>query len=321
MTQMLEALVFAMRHEAIGIVSIELRPASTGQRFPASEAGAHIDLHLADGLVRSYSLCRIDPDDRQRYIIAVLNDRASRGGSRYVHEKLRVGSLLRISPPRNHFKLLEDAPKIVLIAGGIGITPIYAMLQRLSQLHRAPRVIYCARTRAEAAFVQGVEAYAGAGRVRWHFDDQVGRPPDLKEMLAEFDRDTHFYCCGPTPMLDAYEQACAKLGFEYVHLERFAPRTRETKPQDGGAFEVALKRTGLTLSVPPDKSILRVLLEAGVEADYSCEEGVCGSCETRVLEGDVDHRDCVLSAAERSANKSLMICVSRCKSPRLVLDK
>jgi ferredoxin len=143
----------------------------------------------------------------------------------------------------------------------------------------------------------------------------------LKEMLAEFDRDTHFYCCGPTPMLDAYEQACAKLGFEYVHLERFAPRIRETKPQDGGAFEVALKRTGLTLSVPPDKSILRVLLEAGVEADYSCEEGVCGSCETRVLEGDVDHRDCVLSAAERSANKSLMICVSRCKSPRLVLDK
>jgi ferredoxin len=122
-------------------------------------------------------------------------------------------------------------------------------------------------------------------------------------------------------MLDAYEQACVELGFEHVHLERFAARIRETKPQDGGAFEVELKRTGLTLTVPPDKSILQVLLDAGVEPDYSCEQGICGSCETRVLEGDIDHRDCILSEAERSANKSMMICVSRCKGPRLVLDK
>jgi ferredoxin-NADP reductase len=243
----------------------------------------------------------------------VLNDRASRGGSRYVHEKLRVGSHLPISPPRNNFKLFEDAPKIVLIAGGIGITPIFAMLQRLHHLGRTPQVIYCARAREEAAFVEGVQSLADARHVRWHFDAEVGGPPDLRAMLLDFDPDTHFYCCGPTPMLEAYERACAEVRFENIHLERFAAPTRERTAGDDGDFEVELRRSGRILPVPSNKSILHVLLEAGVDADYSCEQGVCGSCETLVLEGDIDHRDCILSEAERAANKSMMICVSRCK--------
>lgn len=320
MTNTLRALVFAIRHEARGVVSVELRPASQSDRFPAAEAGAHIDLHLANGLVRSYSICELDPTG-QRYVIAVLNDRESRGGSRYVHEKLRVGTQIEITSPRNNFRLLEGAPHIVLIAGGIGITPIYAMLQRLHHLGRSVDVVYCARTREEAAFSAAVERLAGPDQVTWHFDDEEGGPPDIKALLARYDKDTHFYCCGPAPMLDAYEKACADLDFANVHLERFAALVRGPEAWPDGEFEVELRQSERTLAVPVDKSILQVLLDAGVDTDYSCEEGICGSCETRVIEGDVDHRDSILTDQERFASKTMMICVSRCKGKRLVLDK
>lgn len=320
----LQALVFNLRYEAKEIVSIELRPARPGALFPPAEAGAHIDLHLGNGLVRSYSLT--NPGDEHRYLIAVLNDRNSRGGSRYVHEQLRVGQVIEISAARNHFRLNESAEHSVLLAGGIGVTPIYAMLKRLLALGRSVELIYCARNRNEAAYVTSIEALAGsssAGKaplsIRLHFDDEQGVAPDLEQLLAGRSLDTHFYCCGPGPMLDAFQKVCETLGQNRVHLERFAA-AREAPQAVAGTYCVELRKSGKTVQVPPGISLLDVLLQAGLEPDFSCREGVCGACETKVLSGEVDHRDQILSKQEKAANKSMMICVSGCSSGTLVLD-
>jgi ferredoxin-NADP reductase len=219
----LNALVHTMRYEADGIVSVEFRPATPAVDFPAFEAGSHIDLHLPNGLVRSYSLCN-PSSDRQRYVVGVLNDRKSRGGSRYVHQQLRVGMTLPISAPRNNFKLQEGAGRSVLVAGGIGVTPIWSMLQRLVAIGQPVELVYCARTRKEAAFCDAIEALAKEKQVQlgWHFDDEKGAPPQLAELLAGKGADSHYYCCGPTPMLDAFEKSCEQLGYANAHIERFA---------------------------------------------------------------------------------------------------
>lgn len=321
-TSTLQALVFQMRHEAPGIVSVELRPVPPAAAFPAVEAGAHIDLHLGDGLVRSYSL--VNPGETHRYVVAVLNDRHSRGGSRFVHERLRVGQAIAIGAPRNHFRLDEAAPRSVLLAGGIGITPVYAMLRRLAALGREAQLVYCARSRAEAAFLPEIEALAGASgarlSLRCHFDDEQGGPPDLDRLLGGHPAGTHFYCCGPGPMLDAYERACERMGQPNVHLERFAAATAAAPDTPASGYTVELRRSGRTVQVAPGVSLLDALIEAGLDPDHSCREGVCGACETRVISGDVDHRDQLLSKQERAANKSMMICVSSCRSGCLVLD-
>lgn len=194
----LNALVHTMRYEADGIVSVEFRPATPAVDFPAFEAGSHIDLHLPNGLVRSYSLCN-PASDRQRYVVGVLNDRKSRGGSRYVHQQLRVGMTLPISAPRNNFALEEDARRSVLVAGGIGVTPIWCMLQRLALLGRPVELVYCARSRKEAAFVEAIEALARDKSIQlsWHFDDEKGAPPDLAKLLAGRGDDSHYYCWVP----------------------------------------------------------------------------------------------------------------------------
>lgn len=312
----LNALVHTMRYEADGIVSVEFRPATPAVDFPAFEAGSHIDLHLPNGLVRSYSLCN-PAGDRQRYVVGVLNDRKSRGGSRYVHQQLRVGMTLPISAPRNNFALEEDARRSVLVAGGIGVTPIVCMARRLAERGRSFTLLYCARSRAEAAFVEQLSAYGDA--VRFHFDDEAGVPPDLNAMLAGQDATTHFYCCGPGPMLNAFEAACAAHGYANVHVERFAADPATEAVQEG-EYSVQLQRAGKTVRVPSGKSLLDALLESGVAVEYSCREGVCGSCETAVIEGCPDHRDSVLSNSERATNKTMMVCVSGCKGQRLVLD-
>lgn len=323
-SQTLQALVFNLRYEAKGIVSVELRSADPDVVFPAAGAGAHIDLHLGNGLVRSYSLT--NPGDESRYVIAVLNDRNSRGGSRYMHEQLRVGQVITISFPRNHFKLEETAAHSVLVAGGIGVTPIYAMLQRLVALSRPVDLVYCARTRSEAAFLEAIDALVAtghAGQVRisthFHFDDEQGKAPDLNRLLAGRAQDTHFYCCGPGPMLDAYERACEALGQTHVHLERFA--ATPAPPQElAAAYCVELKKSGKILQVSPGVSVLDAMLQAGLTPDFSCREGVCGACETKVISGEVEHRDAILTTQEKAANKSMMICVSSCRSGKLVLD-
>ena len=317
----LQALVFNLRHEARGIISVELRPVLEGERWPEVEAGAHIDLHLGNGMVRSYSLT--NPGERDRYVVAVLNDPRSRGGSRYVHEQLRVGQVIAIGAPRNHFRLDEAAPRSVLLAGGIGITPLLAMCRRLVLLGRPAHLIYCARSRREAAFLGSIETErnraGGTLQVTLRFDDEDGGPPDLKALLAGHPADTHFYACGPGPMLDAFERACEALGQANVHLERFAAAPAMEVPA-AGAYTVELRQSGKTFSVPLGVSLLDAMLEAGADPAFSCREGVCGACETRVIEGEVDHHDHILTKSERAANKSMMVCVSHCRSGRLVLD-
>jgi len=312
----LSALVHTLRHEAEGIISVELRPWGDTV-FTPFEAGSHIDLHLPNGLVRSYSLLNA-PSDQGRYVVGILRDRASRGGSRYVHEQLRVGTQLQISQPRNNFALDTRASHSVLVAGGIGITPIYCMFRQLLALGRSAELIYCARSRAEAALVDEISGLGA--KVLYHFNDEKGGLPDLASYLAGRPADTHFYCCGPTPMLDAFEQTCERLGYPHAHIERFTAAEVAASEDAQDSYSVELSKSGKTVSVEPGLNLLDVLLEAGCDIEYSCREGVCGSCETRVLEGDVDHRDGVLTKAERAANKSMMVCVSGCKSRRLVLD-
>jgi vanillate O-demethylase ferredoxin subunit len=302
-----------MRFEAQGIVSVELRPAGGGD-LPAFEAGSHIDLHLANGIVRSYSLSN-SPDERHRYVVGVLNDRKSRGGSRYVHEQLRVGAMISISAPRNNFALDESAAHSVLIAGGIGITPISCMFGRLRALDKSAELFYCARSRSEAAFADRLLQQAGASV---HFDDEQGAPPDLRSYLAGKPKDAHFYCCGPTPMLNAFESICAELGLPNVHIERFA--AEKVEAVQGGSYVAELARSKQSITVPAGKSLLDALLDAGIAVDHSCREGVCGACETKVLEGEPEHRDGVLSKSERASGKTMMVCVSGCKGARLVLD-
>lgn len=318
MTDTLNALVYQIRHEARDIVSVELRPVDGGT-FAAFEAGSHIDLHLGNGLLRSYSLFNA-AGETHRYAVGILKDAKSRGGSRWVHEQLRVGGTIRISAPRNNFKLHEDAAHSVLVAGGIGITPILCMARRLQALGRSFEVMYFARSRQGAAFVAEIEALGVP--VHWHFDEERGGPPDLKALLAQrpAGANTHYYACGPAVMLDAFETHCAELGYANAHIERFTAVEVKAASDAKASYTVELQRSGKVITVAPDQTLLQAIRACGVEPSTSCEDGVCGACETRVLEGTPDHRDSVLSKAEQAANKSMMICVSGCKSERLVLD-
>lgn len=307
-----------MRHEADGVVTVDLRPA-TGLEFPAFSPGAHIDLRLANGMVRRYSLCN-DSDERHRYVVGVLKDLRSRGGSRYVHEYLRVNDELEISAPRNHFPLQEDASHTVLLAGGIGITPILCMARRLKKLGRSVEIVYACRSRRNAAFVPAIEALQVP--VTLHFDDEAGVPPDLRALLSRRapDRQTHHYACGPTVMLDAFERICSDLGHPNAHIERFSAVEHAAAPDARSCFTVELRRSGTVFEVTPRKSLYRNLIDRQIDVPFSCAEGICGSCETRVLAGEPDHRDSLLTPKQRATNRIILPCVSGCRSERLVLD-
>ncbi|WP_020655765.1 PDR/VanB family oxidoreductase [Massilia niastensis] len=303
--------------EAEDIVSLELA-APDGSALPAFTAGAHIDLSLGKGLVRSYSLVN-DPAERHRYVVAVNRDPASRGGSRHVHEALRAGQALEVSAPRNHFPLVEDAPHVVLIAGGIGITPLLCMIRRLNALGRAWTLHYSARTRAKAAYLGVLRELAEpCGRLDFHVVDECGgRLPDLAALVGASPAGAHLYCCGPVPMLHAFEEAASLRPPGTVHVEYFSAQ------QDAalaGGFEVVLARSGRSLRIQPGASILDALLADGLDVGHACKEGVCGACQTRVLEGTPDHRDSYLSPREKSAGDAIMLCCSGCTSEKLVLD-
>ncbi len=311
--------VRSLTWEAEGVLCVEL-VAPDGAALPVFEAGAHIDLQLplpAGVASRSYSLCN-DPCERHRYVVGVGLDRASRGGSRWVHEQLRPGALLSITAPRNHFRLNEAAPSFALVAGGIGITPILAMARRLHTLGKPVRVLLAARHRGAAAFVDTMRALAP--ELTLHLDSEAGGPPKLHAWLAALPVGTSAYCCGPAPMLDSFEKACAELGLTDAHIERFAAAPAPADARPPGGFTLVLDRSGRSIEVPADKSVLDALLDAGIDMPYSCMEGVCGTCETRVLDGEIDHRDGVLSAVERKRGDVMMVCVSRCKGERMVLD-
>jgi len=314
----LQAWVHTLSHEADDIISVDLRPAPDVV-FPAFAAGSHIDLHLPNGMVRSYSLCN-NSQERHRYVVGVLKDRASRGGSRCVHEQLRVGMRITISEPRNLFALHEDATHSVLVAGGIGVTPVLCMARRLKDLGKSFEFLYFARSRKSAAFVAEIEALGVP--VTWHFDDEKGGPPDLKALLGKrpVTASEHYYACGPAVMLDNFEKTCAALGHANAHIERFTAVEVAAADDAKTTFTVELRRSGQMFEVTPDTTLHKRLIEIKADVPFSCEEGICGSCETRVLEGVPDHRDMVLTDAERAANKAMMVCVSGCKSDRLVLD-
>lgn len=300
-----------------GVVVLELADA-LGQDLPRWEPGAHIDLLLSDGLTRQYSLCG-DPSDSSTWRIGVLLDPSSRGGSQYVHDKLIEGAAVRVRGPRNHFPLV-DAPRYRFIAGGIGITPIAAMLEAADRSGHEWTLLYGGRTRASMAFADELaERYPD--RVTVWPQDERGLL-DLPGLLNEPDENTLVYCCGPEALLNAVEQHCLAWPVGALHLERFAAKT-PTADETAGAldrFDVVCQRSGTTFEVTPDQSILDVLEENEVPIMASCYEGVCGTCEVRVLGGTPDHRDSMLSDAEKEAGEVMLVCVSRSRSEKLVLD-
>ncbi|MDQ0797999.1 PDR/VanB family oxidoreductase [Streptomyces sp. B1I3] len=305
----LHLIVRRMTWEAEGVLSVELaRP--DGKPLPAWTPGAHIDVHVG-GQVRQYSLCG-DPHDADVYRIGVLNEPASRGGSRHVHTRLRPGQPVTVSEPRNHFAL-EDAAGYVFVAGGIGITPLLAMAREAARRGAAWRMVYGGRSRASMAFTP--ELAALGGDVTLVPQDERGHI-DLDTALADLPTGTLVYSCGPEPLLAAVEERCPQ---DRLRLERFsAPAVERTG--DDEAFEVEFRTSGVTLTVGAGTSVIDAAESAGLTVESSCREGICGSCETRVLDGTPDHRDFLLSEAERAAGTTMMICVSRCASGRLVLD-
>jgi ferredoxin-NADP reductase len=265
-------------------------------------------------LMRQYSLT-VPDGGRQSYVVGIKRDPASRGGSKYIFDELKVGQRLQISEPRNNFELHERAVHTVLIAGGIGITPISAMVRRLADLARSWELHYSCRSRQDAAFFA---LLADKPEVRFHFDNEnAGRFLDLAQIVKQSPADTHLYCCGPLAMLRVFEDAASSIPPQQVHVEYF---TAKSPPSTAGGFVVQLARSGREFAIPAGQSILHVLRDAGLNIPCSCEEGVCGACETKVISGIPDHRDAVLTEAERAANKSMMICSSGSKSDKLVLD-
>jgi vanillate O-demethylase ferredoxin subunit len=309
----LQLRVKATTWEAPNILSYDLR-APDGRELPPFTAGAHVDIHLGNGLIRSYSLLNSQAE-RHRYVIGVQKDAATRGGSKWVHERIRTGELVTISAPRNNFPLVEHATHSILFAGGIGITPIMSMVERLAALGRSWELHYCARTRSNAAFVDRLERRP---EVHFNFDGEPGGSVlDLAAIVRSASDQTHFYCCGPLGMLGAFEQATASLAGERVHVEYFSAKE---PPAQSGGFTVVLAKSGREIPIPAGKSILDTLLDAGIDIAHSCKEGVCGTCETPVLDGVPDHRDLILTKEEQAANRSMMICCSGAKTERLVLD-
>lgn len=310
--------IVAIRYEAKDVLSFVLAPLDA-TRFPPVEPGSHVDVHPTGAMMRSYSLSNGE-GDAGLYRLTVQLDPKSRGGSVYMHQNLRAGQELEISAPRNNFKLAEHSPLSVFVAGGIGITPFMPMMARLNALRRRWRLHYCVRTRDRAAFVAEIEqlAAAGYGEVRFTFDGEPGGAPlDLTQVIATLPADAHIYCCGPVGMLHAYQQAAAQLSPERVHFEYFSS---DVKPASAGGFTVVLQKSGREIFVNSGDTILKAVRDAGVDVQSSCEEGVCGACETAVVSGEPEHRDMILSDREKAASKTMMICCSGCKSERLVLD-
>lgn len=289
-----------------------------GAELPAWEPGAHVDLRFASNgvdYVRQYSLCG-QTADRRKWQVAVRLAADGRGGSAHIHEAFSEGDTIRVTGPRNNFPLVP-ARHYLFIAGGIGITPILPMIAAASASGADWRLVYCGRSADSMPFVDEILAF-GADRVVLHTSDTHGEA-DLPALLAEIQPETVVYCCGPESMLRVIDENCASWSDGRVHVERF------TRQEDGAehtdtTFEVEFARSGFVVTVPTNRSILEMAEELGVDIDSSCQEGVCGSCETRVISGIPDHRDSLLSAKERAAGQTMMVCVSRSCSARLVLD-
>lgn len=308
--------VLRRREEAQDIASFELARADGGA-LPSFSAGSHIDVHLPIGLVRQYSLAN-DPHDATHYRIGVLRDPNSRGGSASMHAHVREGDVLTISEPRNHFPLVH-APHTILLAGGIGLTPLLCMAQRLSATGASFELHACNRSLARSAFVEEMKAFGE--RFHLHLDDgDAAQKLDLPAVLGKAPAGSRIYVCGPAGFIDFVVATAKAQGWphDHVHLEYFSAAAQDTSGDR--EFEVRIASTGQTYTIPADKPVTAALSELGVEIMVSCEQGVCGTCLTRVLEGEVDHRDQYLTDDERACHDQFLPCCSRAKSPMLVLD-
>lgn len=315
----LSLLVRQIRFEASGINSYELVHPQ-GEELPPFSAGAHIDIDLPNGMTRQYSLCN-SPAERHRYVIAVLRDEKGRGGSKALHEALRVQDLATVSAPRNNFELAPDAKKVILLAGGIGVTPLKSMAHALDRAGIPFELHYCARNPGCAAFREELGIAWRHGKLVHHFDH--GNPADgldIAALLREPEEGAHLYYCGPSGFMKACAEASSHWPAGTVHFEHF----KAPAPPAGaatlapGAFMVKIASSGAMLEVPADRSIADVLEQNGVRIETSCQAGLCATCKIRYLEGEVDHRDYILGDDEHG--QFLTACVSRATSPVLVLD-
>lgn len=300
---------------AEGVRELRFRDPAGGE-LPAWRPGAHVTVTLPNGVVRDYSLCG-DPGDRAEWTVAVLREPVSRGGSSYVHERLGVGELLAVDGPRNNFPL-RPAERYLLVAGGIGVTPILAMARELAVTGAEWRFLYCGRERAAMAYLPELYALAG-DRMTVHCDDEHGGPPDLDAALGALPVGTSVYCCGPEGLIAAVRDRLPEpvpLSVERFRADAPAPAS----PDGDQEFEVVCAGSGVRARVPAGVSILDALAGAGVEVPSSCREGICGTCETKVLGGEPDHRDLLLSEEEQRCGQTMLLCVSRCRSPELLLD-
>ena len=306
------------RREAEDIVTFELADPH-GRPLPAFSAGAHVDVRVKEGVIRQYSLCN-HSEERDRYLIGVLREPSSRGGSIAMHDEINEGDLIQISAPKNHFPL-ESSPRSLLFAGGIGVTPILCMAERLAHSNANFEMHYSSRSLERMAFRERIRQSAYADRVHFHFDDgDADQKLDLSRLAATPDPDTHIYICGPSGFIDFILETYKANGWPnaQLHIEYFAGAEQDTS--DDESFEVKIASSGASFTVPKDKRVIDVLSDNGVEVMVSCEQGVCGTCLTRVLEGTPDHRDMYLDDDEHAANDQFTPCCSRAKSKVLVLD-
>lgn len=300
-----------------GVLVLDLS-AFDGSALPAFTAGAHVDLHLADGLVRQYSLAG-NPDERSYYRLGILKDPNSRGGSIAAHAQLRAGAEVSISAPRNHFPLDMDAPHSILLGGGIGITPMIAMAYQLHKAGKSFELHYCARSRASAAFIDELGASAFADHVHLHFDDEAdAQRLNLPSVLTGADKGSHLYVCGPAGFMDSVIAEAEGLGIAAanIHREYFQVQT----DTGGQSFEVVAQKSGQRVQVAEGQSIIDALAGVGIAIPKSCEQGICGTCLCDVIAGTPDHRDVYLTDEEKADNDQILLCCSRSKSATLVLD-
>jgi vanillate O-demethylase ferredoxin subunit len=305
--------------EAVDISTFELCDVD-GKPLPPFAAGSHIDVHLPNGMTRQYSLCN-DPTESHRYLIGVLRDPASRGGSTAMHEQIQEGTVLRISTPKNHFPLAHEARRSILVAGGIGVTPILCMAERLAMAGADFEMHYCTRSRERTAFRDRIAASSFAQRVRFHFDDgDAAQKLDIVGLVASPQPGVHLYVCGPKGFMDAVLAAARAAGWPQsrIHYEFFNAELLPTGEE--GEFDVKLASSGRVVTVGKDQTVVDALAAAGVDVPTSCQQGVCGTCLTRVLEGVPDHKDLYLTPEEQAANDQFTPCCSRSKTPLLVLD-
>jgi ferredoxin-NADP reductase len=311
--------IVSKRVEATDICTFELAD-PLGKALPGFSAGSHIDVHIGDGLVRQYSLCN-DPRESHRYMIGVLSVPNSRGGSVTMHDQVQEGDVLEISEPRNHFQLAHGAKRSLLIAGGIGITPILCMAERLANIGAEFEVHYCTRSEQRTAFLQRIRSSSFADRVRFHFDNS---PPeqkfDVEAVVANASPDTHLYVCGPTGFMDFVLGAARRKGWsdQRLHREYFASKVQSSA--NDVEFDVRIASTGKVYRVTKDLTVVAALAAHGIDIPTSCGQGVCGTCITRVIDGEPEHRDLYQTDAERARNDQFTPCCSRARSPALVLD-